>query len=116
MEANKTVRMTVRRIVVRPVYDRPFSRIADVFAANIDAVAWCNRNTRRKIDVIDDLYVAARGRDAERLVFRVRMRSIEKARRRVYRCGEIDLGRPAARDGSCEIHAKPSQAAITPPS
>ncbi len=78
-QANKTIGVAPRRIVVRPMDDRRFAAIVDHFAADLDSVADTNGAARRDVDVIDHFNRTRRGGCVERFVRAARTSPIEKA-------------------------------------
>jgi hypothetical protein len=103
-QTDKPARVTVRRIVVRPVDDGWTPWIVNEFAAYFDAVADLHRTSRRNIDVIDYFNRPRLASRVKSFVHAVRARSIEKTGRRENRRFEIDLRRRRAHIGRREIH------------
>ena len=105
VQTDKTVGVTMSRIVVRPMYDRPSSGIVHHLTANLNAVAGRNRAARRDADVVHDLDAAGTALNVECFVHSVCPRSVEEARRRGDDRREIDPCRRRAGVRCRQIHA-----------
>ena len=107
MKSNETVGMAVCRIVVRPMNDVS-CRVANELAADLDRVAWTNRDRRRECDVVHHTNYAGGRLHRKCFMFAASARAEEILRRRCNRAAEIDLCAVTDRYRSCKIHSASS--------
>jgi len=104
MEPNEPVGVMVLRVVMRPVNDRSFPCVVNVFAAHVDRIARLHGYTRCEVDVVDYLHRTCARTHAEGFMFALRFGSVEKSGPRSNDTGKIDFGRTPGGDCACKIH------------
>jgi len=104
MQADETASLRVLGVVMRPVHDRQSPGVVNHLSGDLDRIAALHRTARRDGDVIDDFERPGAACDVERLVQRVRARTVEEARRRGNGPSEIDPRRRPTGVGGSQIH------------